>query len=176
MSNKSIILITHLFLLTNIQGVFAQPNSQQDQRSEASKEVRVFFEAYLDTYNQRFGHPEKTAGFISSLSALIHDPFIMSPVNNPPFLLPTTADLTRGFDGFVKQLEAKGAVQLSWREVSLTQLSDHKMLANNTAVATNSDGDVVYETQSLYLLVRVDGHWNIALFSPYEPDRKISIQ
>ena len=175
MFNKSIITITCLALLMFAQGGGAQQNSQQPA-SVASHEVRVFFDAYLDTYNQRFGHPDKTAEFITSLSSLIHDPFIMSPVNNPPFLLPTTADLTRGFDGFVQQLEAKGAVRLSWQEVNLTPLSEHKFLANNVGVATNSQGEVVYKTLSLYLVVRVDDQWKIALFSPYEPSNKLEFK
>jgi len=174
MLNKSITTITCMALLMFVQGGGAQQISQQPA-SVASHEVRAFFDAYLDTYNQRFGHPEQRAEFIASLSALLHEPFIMSPVNNPPFLLPTTADLTRGFDGFVQQLEAKGAVRLSWQEVNLTPLSEHKFLANNVGVATNSQGEVVYKTLSLYLVVRVDDQWKIALFSPYEMDRKISV-
>ena len=176
MLNKIIKTITCIILLISNLGVEARQNTQPVPWSVTSEQVNLFFDAYLDTYNQRFGHPDKTAEFITSLSSLIHDPFIMSPVNNPPFLLPTTADLTRGFDGFVQQLEAKGAVKLSWRQVNLTALSANKVLANNAAVATNAVGEVVYETQSLYLLVRVDDQWKIALFSPYELGRDITVQ
>ena len=173
---KSIKSITCVMFLMFVPGLVAQTSIDPNPPSTATAEARVFFDRYLETYNQRFGKPQQTAAFIGALKELIHDPFIMSPVNNPPFQLPTTADLTRGFDGFVRQLEAKGAVKLSWQEVNLTPLSDNKILANNAAVATNTEGEVVYETLSLYLLVRVNGAWKIALFSPYDPNHKVSVQ
>ena len=173
---KSLKSIIYMSLLMSVPGINAQSISRSDSPQTGIEEARVFFDHYLEAYNQRFGKPAQTAAFIESLSTLIHDPFIMLPVNNPPFLLPTRADLTRGFDGFVQQLEAKGAVKLTWQEVNLMPLSEHKILANNVGVATNSQGEVVYETLSLYVLVRVDGAWKIAVFSPYDKAYQWSIE
>ncbi len=139
-------------------------------------EVRQFFDNYLNTYNQRFGQPDKTESFISSISALIHEPFLMSPPASAPFQPQGQNQLTQVFDGFVQNLEKKGAVKLSWQSVNLQVMTANKVLANNIGIATNKKGEVVYETISIYLLVRDEGNWKIALFSPYELERKVIIK
>ncbi|MCX7553650.1 hypothetical protein OS175_07150 [Marinicella sp. S1101] len=167
-SGKALML---LFLACSMTHVAAQ-ETKTDQQIKAA--VEVFFEAYLDTYNQRFGHPEKAPAFIASMSALIHQPFLMTPPNTPPFQPKDKAQMTRVFDGFVSMLEQKGAIKLKWKNVSLKVLSQHKVLANNVGYAIDAEGKEVYKTASVYLLVQVDGQWQIALFSPYELSREWS--
>ncbi len=136
-------------------------------------EVKQFFDTYLKTYNQRFGRPDRTESFINSLSNLVHQPFIMSPPTGAPFQPKDQAAFTQVFNGFVQQLEKKGAVKLTWKSVDFEILSPNKVLANNIGIATNVKGDVIYETISVYLLYRSEDGWKIVLFSPYELERSV---
>lgn len=167
-SGKALML---LFLACSMTHVAAQ-ETKTDKQIKA--EVRAFFDAYLDTYNQRFGHPEKAPAFINTLRTLIHTPFLMAPPNSPPFQPKDKEQLTRAFDGFVSSLEQKGAMKLMWKKVSLKVLSPHKVLANNVGYAIDADGHEVYKTVSVYLVVKVNDEWKITVFSPYELSREWS--
>lgn len=150
--------------------------TQEKQSDEAIKaEVSVFFGAYLDTYNQRFGYPERAKTFIESLSQLIHTPFVMAPPNGKVFYPDSPELLTRSFDGFVQQLEKKGVVKLVWETESYVVLTDKKVLVNNKGLGLNGNGETVYETQSIYLAVKSEKGWKIALFNPYDIDRNLDV-
>lgn len=168
-------LIQYFILIWTLMFTSINAKEQIVKSDEQIKaEVVAFFDVYLDTYNQRFGHPDKASKFIDSLSSLIHTPFLMSPPNTLPFYPKNSDQMTSVFDGFVRSLEAKKAVKLKWGKVSLKVLSPNKVLANNAGFAIDSKGNKVYETTSIYLVVQVDGHWKIALFSPYELSREWS--
>ncbi|WP_152025259.1 hypothetical protein [Congregibacter litoralis] len=75
---------------------------------------------------------------------------------------------TKNFEAFVNMLDSKKVMRLEWQRVQLQILTPNKILANNVGHGLNAAGEVVYETVSLYLLVRDEGDWKIALFSPYD--------
>lgn len=163
-----------LALLSFTQLHAATQEKQSDETIKA--EVSVFFDAYLDTYNQRFGYPEKAEVFVESLSKLIHTPFVMAPPSGQVFY-PNTPDLlTRSFDGFVQQLEKKGVAQLVWASESYTVLTNQKVLVNNKALGLDEKGNTVYKTQSIYLAVKSEKGWQIALFNPYDIDRNLDVK
>ncbi|MEL7449007.1 MAG: hypothetical protein AAFN78_07340 [Pseudomonadota bacterium] len=138
------------------------------------QEATAFFHTYLGTYNKRLAEPESEQAFLDELRSLINTPFIMAPPSaNAPFYPESEEMFARGFGGFVKQLERKGAVRMEWQEINVEVLTPNKVLANNIGHAFNASGDVVYETISLYLLHRSDSGWKIAVFSPYDVANKL---
>lgn len=150
----------------------AEPAKHATLKAQATQ----FFHRYIGTYSARLGHPERREKFLGDLSALIHTPFIMAPPSStPPFYPGDPETLGRVFDGFVQQLERKGAVRMAWQEINLEVLTENKILANNVGLALDADGEVVYRTLSLYLLSRIKGDWKIVLFSPYDFDNKLAL-
>lgn len=142
--------------------------------TELKAQAGKFFQTYINTYNKRFGHPEKANDFIDELSQLINQPFIMSPPQGKPFYPQDPELMKRAFNGFVQNLENKGATKLVWKEISFHVLTQNKMLANNVGHAVDENGNVVYETVSVYLINRVNNQWKISLFSPYTMSNKLS--
>ncbi len=154
-------------------GALGAPTDAAALKQEATR----FFHTYLNTYNKRLGHPEREEAFLDELSALISKPFIMAPPSaNAPFYPESEEMFARAFGGFVKQLERKGGVRMEWQEINVEVLTQNKILANNIGRAFSAEGDVVYETISLYLLHRSDDGWKIAVFSPYDVGNKLAIQ
>ena len=142
----------------------------------AEWEASAFFNDYLDVYNRRFGHPERSEQFRSEISTLVNFPVMQSPPTGLPFVTESKEDFGRNFEGFLIGLEKKGVSQLVWKKTSFHALSPNKVLANNIGHGVDDDGNILYETVSLYLLVKGDDGWRISLFSPYLLDNDLQIQ
>lgn len=134
---------------------------------DLEEEAAAFFDDYLDVYNRRFGHPERSEEFRSEINALVHMPVMQSPPVSLPFVPESREKFGSNFEGFLLGLERKGVSKLVWKKTSFHILSPRKLLANNIGYGVDEKGKVLYETISLYLLVRGDDGWRIALFSPY---------
>lgn len=164
-----------IFLISFIL-VVSTPNFAGDESKEENlSQAREFFDDYLAVYNRRFGHPERSVQFRTELIGLVHDELMISPPNSPPQVLTDLQLFAKSFEGFVTGLEKKGAVRLQWKNVELKELAPNKILANNIGHGMNAEGELVYETVSLYLLFKVEGQWKIALFSPYLPENTLDI-
>ena len=132
-------------------------------------EAKGFMDRYLEVYNRRFGHPERSEQFRRELGELVLMPLLLAPPMTRPRVPASLGAFTKNFEGFVEMLEAREVKRLVWQRVQLQVLTPNKILANNVGHGLNAAGDVVYETVSLYLLFRDEGSWKIALFSPYDP-------
>lgn len=173
MSRIKVILLTFALALGFQSSAFAE----QADSSYIQREATDFFHTYLGTYNKRLGQPDRDADFLAELSALVNKPFIMAPPSATAPFYPESDELfARVFSGFVKQLERKGAVRMEWQQISIQVLTSHKVLANNIGRAFNADGEVVYETISLYLLHRSDSGWKITMFSPYDFAQRLEFE
>ncbi|EAQ98803.2 hypothetical protein KT71_09257 [Congregibacter litoralis KT71] len=131
-------------------------------------EARGFMDRYLAVYNRRFGHPERGAKFREELGELVTMPLMIAPPMTKPRVPASVSAFTKNFEAFVNMLDSKKVMRLEWQRVQLQILTPNKILANNVGHGLNAAGEVVYETVSLYLLVRDEGDWKIALFSPYD--------
>ncbi len=169
MQHIKIFLISFILVLSTAN--FAGSESKVANISQA----RAFFDDYLSVYNRRFGNPKGSEQFREELIALVHDSLMLSPPNSAPQVLSDMELFAKSFEGFVTSLEKKGAVRLQWKNVELRELTPNKILANNIGHGVNAEGEIVYETISIYLLYKVEGQWKIALFSPYLPENAIDI-
>ena len=142
---------------------------------DLKQEAAAFFDDYLQVYNRRFGHPERSEQFQSEINALVHMPVMQSPPVSLPVVPESREKFGSNFEGFLLGLERKGVKKLVWNKTSFHVLSSRKMLANNIGHGVDDKGNVLYETISLYLLVRGDDGWRIALFSPYLPENELNI-
>ena len=138
--------------------------------------LHAFFDDYLSVYNRRFGHPERSAQFRKELGDLVRMPLLQVPPAGAPFAPESVEALGAGFERFVTMLEQRGVARLRWQQVQLNRLSENKVLANNVGHGVNEDGEVVYETVSLYLLYRDESGWRISLFNPYSLENRLSIR
>lgn len=163
-------IVKTLVLLFFLESAIAAQSVTDDEHS-----LRTFFAEYLDIYNRRFGHPDRSAQFRSELQSVVLLPLMQAPPSSAPRVVETADVLGRNFEGFVTQLEKKGVAELRWNSVELQMLSENKAIANNIGHGVDADGNVVYETVSVYLLYRQDGKWRIFLFSPYALDKRISL-
>lgn len=144
-------------------------------RLAIEQEAAAFFDEYLQVYNRRFGHPEHSQQFRAEIGAVVTMPVLQSPPTSPPFMTDSDADFGRNFEGFLVNLEKKGVTQLIWNKTDFHVLSPTKLLANNIGHGIDDHGNVLYETISLYLLVRGDEGWRITLFSPYLIENELQI-
>ncbi len=140
------------------------------------QEAAAFFDNYLDVYNRRLGHPERSEQFRSEISAVVHLPVMQSPPTSLPFVTESADDFGRNFEAFLTGLEKKGVTRLIWDKTSFHLLSPRKLLANNIGHGIDENGNVLYETISLYLLVRDDNDWRISLFSPYLIENELQVE
>jgi len=151
------------------------PVAQAAQGVDVRAELRDFFDDYLSVYNRRFGQPERSEQFRRELGELVRMPVLQVPPRGEPIAPESVAVLARNFESFVTMLEQRGVTRLEWKDVDLHLLTDNKALANNFAQGIGQDGEIVYETVSLYLLHRDDSGWRISLFSPYSVVNKLQI-
>ncbi|MEM9387146.1 MAG: hypothetical protein AAGA68_18940 [Pseudomonadota bacterium] len=135
------------------------------------REIAAFFDGYLAVYNRSFGHPERRTQFREELSAKVLMPIMQSPPSRAPRVPDSIESFTQGFAAFVTRLEGKGVTRLEWVSREYQVLSVNKVLANNVGIGITADGEVAYETASLYLLHRTEGGWKIVMFSPYDHDK-----
>ena len=73
----------------------------------------------------------------------------------------------QNFLGFTKNLDKQGVRSLEWKDVRIHVLTPTKALANNYAHGIDEEGNVVYETVSVYLIYKTDEGWRIQTFNPY---------
>lgn len=144
-------------------------------QQQIEREVAAFFDGYLAVYNQRFGRPERSAQFRQELSEQVHMPFLQSPPMSAPRVPDSVETFTSSFEGFVSMLERKGVSRLQWERMEFQVLTANKVLASNIGVGVSEDGEIVYETASLYLLYRTEGGWKITMFSPYDVDKAVRL-
>lgn len=173
-SKFATLVVIALLLLSACQMIQADNSVSSDNTTEI-KEATAFFDQYLDTYNQRFGHPERSTHFRESLKRLVTDTVMFSPPSGKPQAPPSKDEFAKGFETFVMNLEKKGVVKLQWEKVDINLLSPNKILANNVGIGVDAQGNVHYQTISLYLLVKIDEKWQIALFSPYLKEYALKI-
>ncbi len=143
---------------------------------ELHQQLQLFFEDYLSVYNRRFGRPEGSDAFRSEIIELVHFPILQSPPKGAPKSISDPELFAKRFEHFVVSLDKKGVERLKWASVQLHPLSASKVLANNIGHGVNAQGDVIYETVSLYLLYKENDRWRIALFSPYLIDNAIDLK
>ena len=170
---KTIQFIVYSLLLTVCYSVSAGVND--GERTQIEREVNAFFDEYLGVYNRRFGRSDRSAAFRKELGELVHTPLMQSPPMGPPMVPESMEAFTRGFEGFVSMLEEKEVRRLVWQQQEFQVLTPRKVLANNIGIGLTSDGQVAYETVSLYLLYRTEAGWKIAMFSPYDPDNPLHL-
>jgi len=164
------LLVITTCLFSNLGMAAGESDSIEQQASQ-------FMDEYLAVYNRRLNRPEHSDLFRSELAALVHTPLLLSPPTGTP-QVPSSADhLARNFEAFVTQLEGKDVVRLEWQQTQFRVLTPNKVLANNIGHGVTANGDVAYETISLYLLHRPspDESWKIAMFSPYSLSHKLSL-
>ncbi|MFK7956874.1 MAG: hypothetical protein AB8B96_12345 [Lysobacterales bacterium] len=147
-----------------------------NQNALIEQEARAFFDRYLATYNNRFGHPDRSDQFRQQLGELVQIPLLQAPPMSAPLVPDSLDTFTRNFEGFVTMLEGKNVVKLEWQQVEIQVLTPNKVLANNIGFGFTADGEVAYETISLYLLYRNGDNWKIAMFSPYQMDNAIHLE
>lgn len=145
-------------------------------REQIEREASAFFDDYLAVYNNRFGHPERSAQFRQELGDLVQMPLLISPPINAPQTPPSKEAFTKNFEGFVKMLEGKKVTRLEWKQKQLHVLTPNKVLANNIGYGYTDAGEVAYETISLYLIYRHDDAWKIAMFSPYNVENNLRLE
>lgn len=138
------------------------------------KEVDQFFDRYINTYNRRFGKPERDAAFKAEIVEHLNVPLLQAPPNRAPMMVESAERVGRNFAAFVSQLEKKGVERLQWQEKHLKVLSPTQVLASNVGHGVDADGNVLYETVSIYLVYKIDGDWKIISLSPYQVDNKIA--
>ncbi len=165
-------------LIAVVCGLFAcamAQASQHDENTAIESELEQFFDDYLAVYNRRFNNPEGSDIFRQQITALVHDPLLLSPPASKPQAPESMAVFARSFEAFVTQLEQRGVQRLQWHNTQLRVLTPNKVLANNIGHGIDKDGNVAYETISLYLVYRTDDGWKIAMFSPYSLDNALDI-
>ncbi|GAB4200303.1 MAG: hypothetical protein Tsb002_36390 [Wenzhouxiangellaceae bacterium] len=139
------------------------------------EEVRQFFEQYLAVYNRRFDHPQDDTAFKEDMAGFLHGPLLQLPPTSPPRLMESAELAASNFAGFVALLEQKGVRRLYWHEMQLQVLTPTKVLANNIGHGVDAEGNVVYETISVYLLYKSEAGWRIVVFSPYQMANKFEL-
>lgn len=168
-------LLTIRFLTTLfLMGLGAACAAQDPVAVQA--EVDQFFDRYIATYNRRFGKPEADTAFQKEIAEYLNAPLLQAPPNRPPRVTESAEVAGRNFAGFVSLLESKGVERLQWHEKQLWVLSPTQVLASNVGHGVNADGEIVYETVSIYLVYKIDERWKIISLSPYEIDHKITLQ
>ncbi len=170
LTRRLIQFFTMLLLLISGTGCAAQ-----DSRP-VEAEVAQFFDKYIETYNRRFGKPEADAVFQREIAQYLNAPLMQAPPNRSPRVVESAEVAGRNFAGFVAQLESKGVQRLQWHEKQLWVLSPTQVLASNVGHGVNAEGDIVYETVSIYLVYKVEGAWKIVSLSPYQMENKISLR
>lgn len=138
-------------------------------------EVDAFFDRYIATYNRRFGYPARDAVFREEIVEYLNTPLLQAPPNRTPWMVDSAEQVGRNFAGFVSQLESKGVARLQWREKQLNVLSPTQVLASNVGEGVDADGNVIYETVSIYLVYNIEGRWKIISFSPYAMENRLSL-
>ncbi|MEM7280876.1 MAG: hypothetical protein AAF438_04545 [Pseudomonadota bacterium] len=156
--------------------VMCSPLSANDDGNRSTEhEVSKFMNNYLGVYNRRFGHPDRSQQFRNELGKLVVMPFLMAPPMGKPQVPESLDVFTANFESFVTMLEGKQVVRLEWAQEEYKVLTPNKVLANNIGQGLTEDGEVAYETVSLYLLYREQDGWRIAMFSPYLVENTLSL-
>lgn len=151
-------------------------SASENDSQAIEREAAAFLDNYLSVYNRRFGHPERSAQFRRELGELVHMPFLQAPPTGKPLVPESLEAFTASFEGFVSMLEQKNVDRLEWQQVQLHVLTPNKVLANNIGRGLTVNGEVAYETISLYLLYRGEDGWKIAMFSPYYINNALSLE
>lgn len=160
-----------LFLLV----LFLPANANELETSLIEQQATEFFDDYLAVYNRRLGHPNRSTQFRLEIGEIAHMPLLLAPPGGQPQVPESRESFAVGFEGFLSGLESKGVTRLQWQQVSVHVLTPNMVLANNIGHGVNDAGDILYETISIYLLVRNGNKWQIALFSPYDLDKAVRI-
>jgi len=160
-----------LFLLV----FFLPSNANELQTSLIEQQAAEFFDDYLAVYNRRFGHPNRSAQFRLEIGEIAHMPLLLAPPGGQPQVPESRESVARNFERFLSDLESKGVTKLQWQQVSVHVLTPNRVLANNIGQGVNDAGEILYETISIYLLVRNGNKWQIAMFSPYDLDKAVHI-
>lgn len=137
-------------------------------------QVDQFFDQYISTYNRRFGNPGADAAFRAEILEHLNVPLLQAPPNRSPMMVESADRVARNFAGFVAQLEQKGVERLQWQEKQLRVLSPTQVLASNVGHGVDADGNILYETVSIYLVYKIEGRWKIISLSPYQMENKIA--
>lgn len=152
---------------------FAPLGSAGDDLPVAAQ-VDRFFDAYIGTYNRRFGNPDRDAAFRTEILEHLNVPLLQAPPNRSPIMVESADRVARNFASFVAQLEQKGVVRLQWQDKQLKVLSPTQVLASNVGHGVDAQGNLLYETVSIYLVYKIEGRWKIISFSPYQVDNAIA--
>ena len=142
--------------------------------SSPESQATEFFEHYLDLYNQRFGHPERSDMFRSEMAKLMYEPLLQVPPKGKPIVHDSRDVFVRNLEAFVVQLEKLGVVELKYEQMQLHSLTENKLIANNIGYGFNEAGDIVYKTISIYLLYFTDNQWRLTLLHGYDTNKALS--
>ncbi len=144
--------------------------------SEALEEnIREMFESYINVYNRRFQSRTGDAEFREEIVQYLHTPLVMFPATSPPQVVETSAKAAANFAGFTNMLISKGVKNLEWQDLQIRVLSPNKAIANNVGHGTDAEGRLVYETVSVYLVLKSDAGWVIQTLNPYLIDQRFSL-
>lgn len=161
-----LILVLLVFTSTSAAGEFDD--------AAVEREVTDFFTEYLQSYNRYFADPENDPE-LRVITEHFQMPLMQAPPVGQPFVPESREQFAAGLKGFINNLSDKGVESLQYKEVQIHILTPTKVVASNIGHGIGQDGDVVYETVSLYLLHRSKVGWKIALISPYAIERALNL-
>ncbi len=156
---------TILLLLCTVCAAETSPNHSLE------REAALFFDDYINTFNTRIGHPERSEAFRSDMAELLYEPLLSAPQKSAPRVMTSRAEYAKNLESFIGFLESKGVVSLQYDSVQLHVLTPTKVLANNIGRGIDAAGETQYETISVYLLYLNEGQWQIAMLSAYDMDK-----
>lgn len=166
-----------LFLpLILAMAIGASPVHAEDDSTQIIDEVRSMFGQYMAVYNRRFNNAIDDAGYKNEIAEYLYAPLLMFPPTSKPAVLDTPEAAAENFAGFTAMLMRKGVTRLKWHDMQLQVLSPTKVLANNVGRGTDIDGNIVYETVSVYIVFKSENGWKIQTLNPYLVENKIDIE
>lgn len=167
---KSLKLLMLPMILTLSIG--AAHASASDNSGQVLKEVHAMFDAYMEVYNRRFTNVIDDEGYQTEIAQYLYAPLLMFPPTNKPAVMDTPEAAAKNFAGFTAMLMRKGVTRLKWHDMQLRVLSPTKVLANNVGRGSDVDGNLVYETVSVYVVYKSDDGWKIQTLNPYLVENK----
>jgi hypothetical protein len=154
----------------------ALPTSAAQDAADVEGEVRDMLERYLAVYNRRFSDAASETEFKSDIVGFLRMPLVMFPPTGAPSVIASPDEAARNFAGFTSMLKSKGVIQLRWHDRQLQVLTPTKVLVNNLGHGVDEEGNLVYETVSVYLLFKSSAGWQIQTLSPYFVENRFEIE